>query len=192
MARVDFFMVVFASQRNVNWPRFSHTFGAFAAAVNGTKSLIDGAEVIGISWLPKTLDIQLNSPPEPGNNFGLTDTLDWAENLGARISAWGPYQIKKELYDKVCRRVTNLKSGSIQYVVRDGPYRPDRATNCIHGLSDLGLTARLLQTGAAHGERASAMVVRYFRPWILDAGESHSEVVDLFHLKDYRIVVRNS
>jgi hypothetical protein len=177
-------MVVFGSQRHPNWPRFSHTFAAVVRARddgNGPTVLDDHT----ISWLPVTMVIHpLATRPEPGKDFALKTTLDWVcrrfPRIQSKITAWGPFRIEQRLYQAVVARYQQLGIGSVEYIAADKRFRPDRATNCIHALSDLQLTAYLLRTYALHGRAASLRVLNYFNslgllvdpavvyPWVSD------------------------
>jgi hypothetical protein len=182
------YMMVFGAQRPFNPPGFAHTFAVFLRVHGDVVKRADP-----MSWVPTSLKIRFLAPPEPGKNLPLMETLDWLQKImGARgwICAWGPLEIEHVLYDKALTRIKQLGAGRIQYVVLDGPYRPDRATNCIHALSDLGLTARLLGTGWKRGESASRAVVEYFRRWIINPTTTYPELARQLGLDAYEISPR--
>ena len=145
MAPDTYQLVVFGCQRIANFPRYSHTWAVFLKSQEAkhTPPLREGEQVV-ISWLPVSLDIDLTGPPEAGKNFSLSETRDIVHTMRSELKSWGPLQIRKKLYDLAAQRVEELESGTVQYVVGDDDYRPDQATNCIHALSDLGLTKRPL------------------------------------------------
>ena len=77
-----------------------------------------------------------------------------------------------------------------RYVVEDLLFRPHRATNCIHALSDLGLTTSLLHTLGSHGREASWKVVYYLAPWIQNPSQTHKNVLKAFGLGPYEERIR--
>jgi hypothetical protein len=164
---VSYYMVVFGSQRHPNWPRFSHSFAAVVGAREDEASPTAIEDHI-ISWLPQTkVIVPLRPWPEKGKNFGLEATLDWVTRrlprVQSRITAWGPFRVEPRLYTAFVARADQLERGLVQYIAADGGFRPDHATNCIHALSDLGLTSYLLKTYAAHGREASRRVIKLLR-----------------------------
>jgi hypothetical protein len=188
-----YFMTVFACQRRFNLPNYAHTFAAFAHVVRdrGVPCLEDQRS-FSISWLSRSREIAFFGRPVSGVNLGLRQTLDWALIRGTQVSAWGPFQITPELFDCAQRRAAYLKSGVPRFVVLDRGTRPRRAFNCIHALSDLGLTSDLLGTGIAYGNRASLKVVKYFKPWIADSARTHPWVADLLQLERYPVRYRQA
>src|SRR5262245_9420720 len=128
--RANYHVLLFASEREGNPPRFSHTWATFVKSTrkDSEKPTLD--EAVTISWLPGSGVI----PPlaaVPGRNFSLPETLDWARQQNARIAAWGPIPIQKELYYLARQRKEVLESGRLAYKMIDGRVRPDRGTNCI-------------------------------------------------------------
>src|SRR5262245_15435485 len=95
----DYYLIVFASQDNTNAARLAHSFAAFVDVTTDQKGAIKTITPSTISWLPATMQVVPRIRPEPGRNFDLKTTLDRAAQLGTRVVAWGPYRIKKELYD---------------------------------------------------------------------------------------------
>ena len=59
-------------------------------------------------------------------------------------------------------------------------FRPQRATNCIHALSDLGLTTSLLHTLGSRRRAASTKVLNYLGPWIRNPSRVYEEARSLF------------
>jgi hypothetical protein len=180
------YAVLFAQQRRINLPHYAHSFGAFVQ-VDETPNGPANEQVVVISWLPRSLKIGFFRAAEPGHNLLLPATFDYAQTLGTFVSAWGPFRIRNMLFEKARDRYLQLESGATKYVVLDNGTRPLQATNCIHALSDLGLTDKLLSTGTAYGMRASRKIVRYLQPWIMDSFRTHPWVADLLCLNRYAI-----
>src|SRR5262245_32214171 len=115
----NYHVILFASEQEGNPPRFSHTWATFvkSSRKDSEKPTVD--ESITISWLPEGGVI----PPLAavrGRNFTLPETLDWARQQNARIAAWGPIPIRKELYDLASQRKQVLENGSLAYRLSSG------------------------------------------------------------------------
>jgi len=188
-ANERYYMIVFGSQAEPNLPRFSHTFAAFAKVnSDGKDAKKDKIEISTISWLPATLNIMpLRLKPEEGKNFGLAETLKCTKSTNAQTTAWGPFPIKKELYDMVQTRIKLLNSGKISYIVLDGRFRGMAATNCIHALSDVDVTQSLLDTGTAHGEAASELVFQHLEKWVVRTGQDLRWLTNNLDLAKYDV-----
>jgi hypothetical protein len=210
-ARADeaYYLIVFASQHPDNQPKYSHTFAAFLRVTDGAKTernvakdaaALDAAplnatqralETAVISWLPATGSIELaRVRPEPGKNFGLVETLDWAAKYEARVSAWGPFRIEKALYESARRQVEHLESGAVLYKAVDLARVVGLVTNCIHAVCDLDIVKEYLVTGKARGDEASEKVARFFRPWILRAEPLPGWANERLGLAKYKIAIR--
>jgi hypothetical protein len=128
----------------------------------------------------------MRAPPERGKNFGLRDTLKLGSSEEATVTAWGPYRIRKELYDEGIAQIDRLDRNAIAYKALDLRFRPYVATNCFHAVSDI-TRGPLLDTGTAYGNAASEMVVEYFSPWIINPKETHAWLIDRLGLDKYSI-----
>jgi len=189
----NYYMLVFASQGDPPTARMSHTFACFVKAGGGPNDHTI-LETITISWLPKSLNVVVRRVlPEEGVNLELLPTLKWARDLDTQVSAWGPYRIKKELYDRAAKQKARLESGAVRFKAIDlkVPLNRQEHSNCIHAVSDI--TGEELATGTAHGNAASGMVVRHLRPWMINSEETHKWVSDGLGLKKHTIrVVKES
>jgi hypothetical protein len=128
--------------------------------------------------------------PEQGANLDLPTSLEWALSVQARISMWGPYQIRKAFYDKALAQKARLESGTIQYKVVDNGYRPTIASSCIHGVSDIDRERGLLWTWLRYGESASQHVAVFFLPWMIEPQQTHTWISDRLGLGNYPIILR--
>ena len=174
-----YYMIIFACQGDGNQPRSSHTFATFVKASKDGSAQDDRIDAQTISWLPVSLEVAvLRRRPEPGRNFNLEDTLRWAESIGARVSRWGPYEIEKGLYDRALRQKARLESGAILFKCIDENFRPATASNCIHAVSDMDKSQPELNSGTAHGDEATKMVLSFFDPYILPIKGSNRWLVD--------------
>ena len=209
----DFYMMIFSAQRAWNRPKYTHTFATFVKAISrpgGTLSRPlskspSGAESHGrqmagerhlleshtISWLAAKKKVCLfRLRPEPGKNLDLTTSLEWALSVRARISMWGPYQIRPGFYEKALVQKARLESGAIQYKVWDAGFRPAIASSCIHGVCDIDQEGGLLWTWLRCGESASRRIAVFFLPWMIDPERTHAWVGDRLGLADYPIINR--
>lgn len=188
-ARDAYYMVVFCYQGVPAFPQSAHTFAAFVRAAprrRGTPKIIESKT---ISWLPATLSVRLISGPEPGRNLSLQETLNHAAAIGARVSAWGPFQIKKDLFDRAFKQATRLERGDVLYKAVDYGWRPAVAINCFHAICDLDTDLGLLTTGIAYGKSATNLVVNHLRRWMIQPEQTHPWLLEKLGLKDLDLVV---
>ena len=172
-AEERYYMLVFASQDAANTVRVAHTFALFVKA-DGTAPI----ESHSISWMPSTMTLQpMRREPVPGVNISLKDSLEWAKSVGSRVTMWGPFRVKKELYDMAVAQEEWLNTTPFGHIILDPRYRGKTASNCIHAVSDLDTTQPALETGTAHGNEASEMVVEHFRQYVIPSQESSDELI---------------
>ncbi|MBI2807495.1 MAG: hypothetical protein HYX68_21150 [Planctomycetes bacterium] len=192
-ARADdaYYMVIFAYQGNPKVPRLAHSFATFVKVPQDKdgKALTSRCEIHSISWIAATWNVSLLRAPERGKNFDLPSTMRQASAVNAQVTAWGPYRIKKELYDKALAQIIRLESGKIAYKALDRGLRRDIATNCFHAISDL-VDGPLLETGTAFGNAASEMVRDHLAPWIIDRKTTHRFLLEPLGLTKYTINYR--
>jgi hypothetical protein len=189
-----YFVVVFGSQRDLGRPKYTHTFATFVKATGEGKCLRDyRVEVITISWLPQSLDVEpLRLKPECGQNFELHETLRYVISEEEKVSKWGPYPIEKELYDRALKQAAHLQSGEVRYKAADTGYQTSEVSNCIHAVSDLVEERyRLRVASPGWGNFASYVITLRFRPWILDSEQADERVSELLGLGDYDVENRD-
>jgi hypothetical protein len=189
----SYYMVIFASQPDSNETRLSHTFATFVKAGRKTESEQERIEETHtISWMPRSFDIAiLRRRPEDGTNLDLPTTLRWAQSVGARIYAWGPYQIEQELYGRALRQEARLNSGAVQFKVIDEKFRPESASNCIHAVIDIDMDNGLQHVGRQWGEAASGVAAEHLRRWIIAPERKHPWVVKQLGLSDSDLIMRD-
>src|SRR5207253_1152848 len=111
-----------ASQREPNWPRFSHVFASVVKATEN-QDRPHKVEHHTISWMPASLDIRVIArQPEQGANLDLPATFRWIESVGARVTTWGPHEIKPELYERFLAQIRRLDSGKVLYKAMDNGF----------------------------------------------------------------------
>jgi hypothetical protein len=189
-SRDSYYMMIFAQEGPGHEPWLSHTFATFVKATgSGSNRSQYKIESHTISWLPASRDVRLlRLSPERGKNFSLEETLRWAKSLNLRITMWGPYQIRQELYQRAVQQVKRLDQGKIAYKALDGRFRPEVASNCFHVISDIDTDNGLLNTGTAHGDGATLMVLNHLKRWLIRPEEVHDWAARRIGLNDSNIV----
>ncbi len=193
------FLMMFASQKEpLNIPNRSHSFCATVRATSEGERPPTYQTLVH-SWLPAELGPWIKERrPEPGHNYGLEETIRWAlQTVQATVFAWNPLRVSQEFFDLAAQRVAFLKSGSLEYTLVDNPlFRPSRASNCIHAISDtLVPNYPMLLTGLRHGVRASQFTLDYFAKYGMIVGAAaaseQSELKSSLHLASFPIDYRD-
>lgn len=179
-----YYMMVFGAQAEPNVPRMSHVHAVFVHATQdkwGTRQI---QEHHCISWLPRSLSVEpLRRVPEAGVNLGLAESNRLYASMGSQIAMWGPFRIKKDLYDMAARQAERLNRNEISYICLDWRHRGGGASNCHHAVSDLDTTQPPLNTGTARGHGAAAMVVNHFARHVVPSSEDTRWVTDRLNLR---------
>jgi hypothetical protein len=165
-----YFLVVWSYQGPDDDLVHAHTFTSFYRGDDLAKGVVRPAT---ISWLPAT-GVVHPFGSERGRNFSLRKTLRMACHAHRKVRAWGPYEIRPELYQSAVKRLRLLKSGRVQYsMVNALP----RSMNCITAAGDL--TPTPLDTGILWGAAASAEVVRHLSPYFVGDGRALEGLVGI-------------
>jgi hypothetical protein len=192
-ARADtFYVVVFGAQAKPKQPKYSHSWATFVRVPDPCGQSVPGAgpvESFTISWLPEAVTLQVKTPfAEPGANFDSDSTFQIVLAQCERVSAWGPYQICEELYCRALKHKQRLECGEIRYKTIDFTRNTLRVSNCIHALTVFNVENRRLRIGRTNfGDVASFYITDSYRPWIVDACQTHCWVADLLGLGQYPI-----
>jgi hypothetical protein len=164
------FLLMFGAQRIPNNPDYSHSYATFVRATwpgDGPCPRNPTLHAITISWLPANMNIRTCALlPECGQNFGLQETNRWALANQMRISLWGPYRIRPELYAAAYQQAALLGSGQVCYKANDFGHSSDQVSNCIHAVSSIVDGYRLCVVSPGWGEMASFSILRRFEPYI--------------------------
>jgi hypothetical protein len=181
----SYYMLVFAMQDDANQPKHAHAFATFVKATGqGAKAKIEGHT---ISWMPDSLDIVvLRRLPEPGRNLSLPATLRLAKSFGSKVTLWGPYQIKKELYTRALAQEERLNKRAIMFKTVDRRFRLKSASNCIHAVADIDTDNGILNVGTSYGNAASQIVVQHLSRWIIEPKKTHEWVAKRLSLGTYQ------
>ena len=162
-----FFIIPFAYQDDGNHPEKSHSFISVVRVFADNKQpketagLVQGKyknrefEAFTISWLPadflenpnlcvfkgpgaKLFATKNQCPISPGKNFNLADTIKLAVDAKNAVAMWGPYEIRKEGFDRGVARKELLDKGEIKYRADDRLYQKDKvAISCFHAMQGL-------------------------------------------------------
>jgi len=181
------YMIVFASQTELQIPRGSHTFAVFMKVNADEGRGTPKVDFHCISWLPKSLRIEVGSAEE-GRNLTLEETIEWARKLNSKVTMWGPLAIKPEFYELALRQENRLKSNKLSYMALYTEGRGQKVSNCIHALADVDTTREPLDTSTLFGVAASEAICEYFEPWLLDS-ECPKELCEMIKLKTEGVTV---
>ena len=136
-----FYVTLFASQTTPRIPRLSHSWGTVLRVVDQGEGRPPLVESHTISWLPATLDVHpWNFRPEKASNLDLHETLRYALDNGERVSQWGPYECRPNLYYRFLVQEEFLESGRIGYQAIDTigeSARTGDGCDCIHAMTDM-------------------------------------------------------
>jgi hypothetical protein len=196
-----YFLIIFGSQTTPKLARFCHTWGTVIrvreaddapdAATPGQKHL----DADTISWLPANLRVRpfaLRS--EPGVNLDLDTTIRAVLAHNQRVSAWGPYEITADLYQRALRRKARLDNGEMLYKAIDPLVRSSSAGDCIHALTDLDRARSRLYYNEIirFGDSASHFVVfrLHVEGNIIDGCSRHDWIREALGLSCYPIWYR--
>ncbi len=168
-------MVVFAYQGEENLAVDSHTYAIFYRGEELEEGIFK--DPLTISWLPQN-GIVPAMGTEVGKNFSLQETNGIAKAHHYRRTAYGPYEIKENLYHQAERRVAYLNSGKVLYKMIPGPLSVGTA-NCITAVSALNGP---MTTQAEWGDAASRHVVRHMSPRILNYPSTNPMVAEIVGL----------
>lgn len=194
-AKESYYLLLFAYEGTPNDAEDAHSFGVFVREVSCCEA--DGEhhtiEYRTISWLPANFNVRVKCLlPEKGHNYTLEETLDFATRTQKRVSLFGPFQIKKKLYEDACKHADKLERGKVMYKAIDTGYPTFIAKNCIHALSDLMLMPPRLRVGTpAYGEAATYRILLTFYHHIITPSEIHEWLLGPLGLEDYPFIRRS-
>jgi hypothetical protein len=136
----NYYVLVWASQRLLRTPRYSHSFATVVHTTEPAPGRVKILDVHSISWLPATLDIRsLARRPEPGVNLTLEETLEYARHNRERVSLWGPYECRTSFYKRFLVQKEFLETSGVGYQCVDNwgeAARTGDGCDCIHAITD--------------------------------------------------------
>jgi hypothetical protein len=147
-----------------------------------------------ISWLPATLEIHPWSVRvEKAVNLDLQETLRFVLAKGERVSQWGPYECRPNLYNRFLVQKEFLESGRIGYQCVDTvgeSARTGDGCDCIHAMTDMDpLFSRNRYPLIRYGDSATRFVVRECRRRgvLINPGQTHAWLNAYLGLDSYPI-----
>jgi len=185
-----YFVTFFSHQAGKQNPlQFSHTFATFTQveeADQGSSGL--AFKDITLSWGPASGQVRLLARPERGVNKSLGQSLSFAVNNRLNLAYWGPYEVSETFFRMAEKQRARLESGQVLYKVIDKKFRPHRAVNCFHAVSDIDTSRGLVRMGKQRGHGATQIVVAHLSPWFIDGHKDHPWVIERFALRRLRAV----
>lgn len=186
-----YFTTVYSAQRPiVNLPKYTHTWATFVKLTRCKPTDPYKLETFTISWLPVTLKVQpLHIRSEPGINLPLKETIAWCHENEMEIRQFGPFPIKKELYDLEHERWGVFERGERMYRASDIINAPAEETscNCTYAVAaPVARVQRFRPVTLGFGFIAGAYVMRRFDGYVLDDTKTHPWVSDLLGVENFR------
>ncbi len=192
-----FYATLFGSESVPKIPHLTHSFGTVIRVVDqraGEPPLIESHT---ISWLPASLKVDIwRLEPEKGANLDLHETLKFVLASGERVSQWGPYECRPELYYRFLVQKEFLESGRVGYQANDElgeAARKADGCDCIHALTDMDPRfARGHYPLIRIGDTATEFIVDECRrhELFIGPGETHPWLNAYLGLDSYTIVHR--
>jgi hypothetical protein len=163
-----FYVTLFASQITPRIPRLSHSWGTVVHVIDQGEGRPPLVESHTISWMPATLSLHPWSfRTEQAVNLGLHDTIRLVLANGERVSQWGPYECRPNLYYRFLVQKDFLESGRMGYQLIDTVGESARTGNgcdCIHAITDMDpLLSRSDYPLIRYGDAATRFVVEECR-----------------------------
>lgn len=170
----DFYLTVFAAEAVPFRAEKTHTF------VNVTRVPAGGgpAEMHEIGWLAATTVVRgIALLPEEGRNFSVRDTIAVCKRDNMRVSVWGPFRIKEELFRRIRDQARRLDAGTIKYKGTDTFYLSPVAMNCYHAIWNVSHPLRKYAGPFTGGDTTGGKTVHLFREWIVCPELTHDEIL---------------
>lgn len=193
-----FYITLFASQTTPRIPRLTHSWATVLHVVDQGEGRPPLVESHTISWLPATLEIHpWRLHTEKGVNLDLQETLRFALAHGERVSQWGPYECRPNLYHRFLVQKNFLESGHIGYQLIDTVGESARAgngSNCIHAMTDMDpQMSRNHYPLIRYGDSATRFIVRECRrrDVLINPGQTQAWLNAHLGLDSYSIVHRD-
>ena len=129
------YVVIFGAQPSPKVIRYAHTWATFVRVV-GDEADPATCQLFAhtISFYPADLDVRpFALRAEPGVNLDLAATLALMRQNRANVTAWGPFLMRPEVYQKSVEVWSQFGSGAIDYRAID-TFNKD-VDDCIHAVT---------------------------------------------------------
>ena len=161
---------IFGAQPTPKVIKDSHSWATFVRVV-GEGSDPASYQVFAhtISFVPATLQVRtLALKPEPGANLDLVGSLAYARTKNASVTAWGPFLMRPEVYQKSLEVWSQISRGAVEYRAID-TLRDTVVADCIHAITavdpDFGRGHYpLIRTGKSASRYIARQIVKRVDP----------------------------
>jgi hypothetical protein len=191
---VRFYLLVFASQSTPNLPWHTHTWASVVRVTKRDSNQSFQVETHTISWMPASLRIRpWDLFVESGVNLDLRRTIEEMRAQGNRVSLWGPYEIKPDLYHHFLAQQAFLESGRVGYQALDTLGEAGlvgNGTNCVHAVVDCDARCGcpVWSVGDASGEFIAKHLDEHGA--VINPENSHDWLIPALGLTEYSITRR--
>lgn len=188
-ARADdaYYLTIFAAESVPYRSEKTHTF------INVTRIPAAGGQVEmhEIGWLAATTVVRgIALKPEEGRNFSVLETIAICKRDNMRVSVWGPYLIKEELFCKLRDQAQRLDGGTIKYKGTDTFFPAPVALNCYHAIWNVSHPMRKFAGPFTGGDTTGGKTVHLFREWIVCPEQTHDDILKLIGVDQEPLVRR--
>ena len=130
------YVFIFGSQPTPKVVKDSHSWATFIRVIGeGTDPAGHQVFAHTISFVPTTLDVRtLALKAEPGTNLDLEGSFAYARTQNASVTAWGPFLIRPDVYQKSLEVWSMFSSGTVEYRAID-TLRDSVISDCIHAIT---------------------------------------------------------
>lgn len=188
----DYFVTIFTAESVPYRPTNTHAFAGVVRIPTAPDGRPCPAEVYPICWGPANLKVRgITLCPEKGVNMTVPEALDWCRAQGLRVSVWGPYRIKCELYEKLRVQSELLSSGRIKYKSTDTFVPRCLAMNCYHAMTHPVAPLRRVSGAFNPGDAAGTLVLQCYNPWLIDPCTTHDFVLTILGADQFELVRRS-
>lgn len=170
----DFYLTIFTAESVPFRPEKTHTF----IAATRIPCAGGAAETHDIGWLASTTVVRgVALCPEQGRNFTTAESIAVCRRENMRVSVWGPYQIKEELFTRVREQAQRLDAGTVKYKGTDTLYPSAVAMNCYHAIWNVSDPLKKYAGPFTCGDTTGGKTVRLFREWIVCPEQTHDAIL---------------
>jgi hypothetical protein len=183
----EHYLTIFTAESTPFRPEKAHTFVAVTRIPAGG----DPVETHSISWLAATTVVRgVALRPEEGRNFTLAETFAIIHRDCLRVSVWGPYRIRPELFCLLRDQSQRLDSGAVKYKGTDTLVPSRVAMNCYHAIWNVSHPLRKYAGPFTCGDTTGGKTVHLFREWIVCPERTHDEILSVLGVDQEPLVRR--
>ncbi len=130
-----YYAIIFGSESSPKQLKYTHTWATYVKATGEGDDLNSYAlEAHTISWYPATMKVKVFKPcPETGINMDLNQTLSAVYANNESVTAWGPFLIGAEVYERSLGVANVLNSGQAKYRAISGQFI--LIGDCVHAVA---------------------------------------------------------